>query len=152
MASSSSLPSRKLREGFVDWRTWTPQMFEEWGAVIGRMHALTKDYEPSDEGIRRRFWHEDADWNMDLDLYHEYPAFREKARRTRDWLLTLPTDRRLFRTHTLRPAPVELLLSRRQHPAIRLRQYALRLVHLGLHDSNHQCGELPAVSLPQGRV
>ncbi|MCH7654184.1 MAG: phosphotransferase, partial [Chloroflexi bacterium] len=41
----------------VDWRHWTPELFEEWGAVVGRMHALTKRYEPSSEAIRRRFWH-----------------------------------------------------------------------------------------------
>ena len=82
----------KAEGALVDWRNWTPRMFEEWGSIIGRMHALTKDYEPSVEGIRRRFWHEDADWNMDIEVYREYPAFKEKARHIRDWLLTLPTD------------------------------------------------------------
>ena len=86
----------KAPGALVDWRTWTPERFEQWGALIGRMHALTKDYEPSDEGIRRRYWYDDADWNMDIEVYHEYPAFREKARSTRNWLRTLPTDRDSF--------------------------------------------------------
>ena len=86
----------KAEGALVDWRAWTPQMFEEWGALIGRMHALTKRYEPSDDSTRRRFWHEDADWKMDIEVYREYPEFREKARRTRDWLLALPTDRDSF--------------------------------------------------------
>ncbi len=77
----------------VDWRAWTPEMFEAWGALIGKMHALTKDYEPSDDGIRRRSWSQDADWNTEIEVYRERPIFREKARRTRDWLFTLPTDR-----------------------------------------------------------
>ncbi len=86
----------KAPGALVDWRTWTPHMFERWGALIGRMHALTKRYELSDESIRRRFWHQDTDWNIDADVYRGRPKFREKARRTRDWLLTLPTDRSCF--------------------------------------------------------
>ena len=86
----------KAEGALVDWRKWTPQMFEQWGALIGRMHALAKDYEPSDENIRRRFWHEDADWNADLEVYREHPAFGKKAGSIRDWLLTLPTDRDSF--------------------------------------------------------
>ena len=86
----------KAPGALVDWRTWTPRMFEQWGAIIGKMHALTKDYQPSDESIRRRFWHQDTDWNTDAEVYRARPQFREKARRTRDWLLTLPTDRDSF--------------------------------------------------------
>ncbi len=51
----------KAPGSLVDWRHWTPELFKEWGAVIGRMHALTKQYEPSSESIRRRHWHEDRD-------------------------------------------------------------------------------------------
>ena len=86
----------KAPGALVDWRTWTPRMFEDWGAIIGRMHALTKHYQPSDENIRRRFWHHDTDWNTEAEVYRARPQFREKARRTRDWLLTLPTDRDSF--------------------------------------------------------
>ncbi len=86
----------KAEGALVDWRTWTPQMFEQWGALIGSMHALTKSYEPSDASIRRRFWHQDTDWNTDAVVYRERPQFRDKARRTRDWLLTLPTDSDCF--------------------------------------------------------
>ena len=87
---------QKADGALVDWRAWTPRMFEQWGALIGRMHALAKDYRPSHESIRRRFWHQDTDWNTDAEVYRERPAFREKARRARDWLLTLPTDRDCF--------------------------------------------------------
>ena len=86
----------KAQGALVDWRDWTPRMFEQWGSTIGRMHALTKGYKPSDESIRRRFWHEDTDWNTEAEVYRTRPQFREKARRTRDWLLTLPTDRDCF--------------------------------------------------------
>ena len=142
----------KAEGSLVDWRTWTPQMFEQWGALIGKMHALTKNYQPSTADIRRRFWHQDFDWNTDADVYRGRPAFREKARGTRDWLMSLPTDQRLLRSHPLRPAPVELLLPRRPHPAIRLRQHPLRLVHIRLHHSHRQRSQLPAVPLRARRI
>ena len=86
----------KAQGALVDWRAWTPRMFEQWGSLIGKMHTITKDYQPSDESARRRFWHQDTDWNTDAEVYRERPQFREKARRTRDWLLSLPTDRDSF--------------------------------------------------------
>lgn len=86
----------KAPGALVDWREWTPRMFEQWGGLIGKMHAITKSYQPSDESIRRRFWHQDTDWNTEAEVYRTRPQFREKARRTRDWLLTLPTDRDSF--------------------------------------------------------
>ncbi|MYC08480.1 MAG: phosphotransferase [Chloroflexi bacterium] len=86
----------KADGALVDWRAWTREMFEQWGAVIGKMHALTKGYEPSDESRRRRFWHQDTDWNTEAEVYLTRPTFREKARRTRDWLFTLPTGSDCF--------------------------------------------------------
>ena len=86
----------KAEGSLVDWRTWTPQMFEKWGALIGKMHALTKNYQPSTADIRRRFWHQDFDWNTDAEVYRGRPEFREKARGTRDWLMSLPTDSECF--------------------------------------------------------
>ncbi len=83
----------KAPGALVDWRHWTPELFTKWGAVVGRMHALTKDYEPSDESLRRRHWHEDRDWQL-----HGHPAgmpnfILEETRRAKRWLLTLPQDK-----------------------------------------------------------
>ncbi len=36
----------KAPSALVDWREWTPELFEQWGALIGRMHALTKSTAP----------------------------------------------------------------------------------------------------------
>ena len=52
----------------VDWREWTPELYERWGALIGRMHALTKSYGPSDESVRRRHWHENRDWHLESSV------------------------------------------------------------------------------------
>jgi len=35
---------------------WTPAFTEQYGRVLGRMHALTKDYEPADPAWRRLEW------------------------------------------------------------------------------------------------
>ena len=38
---------------------WQPPLFETVGQMMGRMHALTKAYVPSDPAIRRPEWYED---------------------------------------------------------------------------------------------
>lgn len=83
----------KAPGSLMDWRDWTPAIYEQWGALIGRMHALAKDYRPSHQSTRRRFWHQDGDWNMDDPIYLDRPEFRQKARAVKEWLLTLPTGR-----------------------------------------------------------
>lgn len=39
----------------------TPELFEQMGRMMGRMHKLTKEYVPSDPAIRRMHWDEDVD-------------------------------------------------------------------------------------------
>ncbi|MBO9539313.1 phosphotransferase [bacterium] len=36
----------------------TPALYRTWGNLIGRMHALTRAYEPSRPGLRRQTWEE----------------------------------------------------------------------------------------------
>ena len=76
-----------------DWREWTPELYEQWGALIGRMHALTKSYEPSDESIRRRHWHENRDWHLDSSVPDSRGELRLHGQQIKDWLLSLPMDR-----------------------------------------------------------
>ena len=83
----------KAPGALVDWREWTPELFEQWGALIGRMHALSKDYQPSDESIRRRHWHENRDWNLETSVPESRMEIRRKGQCIKDWLLSLPTDR-----------------------------------------------------------
>ena len=83
----------KAPGGLVECREWTPELFEGWGALIGRMHALTKGYEPKDESIRRRHWHENRDWDLESSVPESKLEFRRYGQRIKDWLLSLPTDR-----------------------------------------------------------
>ena len=87
---------QKAPGALMDWRDWTPRIFVQWGALIGKMHAITKNYHPSDESTRRRYWHQDGDWNINDPIYLTRPAFQQKARATKEWLLTLPTDKDAF--------------------------------------------------------
>ena len=83
----------KAPGALVDWREWTPELFEQWGALIGRIHALTKGYGPSDESIRRKHWHENRDWDLESSVPESKLEFRRKGQRIKDWLLSLPADR-----------------------------------------------------------
>ncbi len=80
----------KAEGALMDWRFWSPALYEEWGALIGRMHALTKGFAPSEPTLRRRSWHQDRDWDLDNAVYRRHPALGRKARRIRQWLQSLP--------------------------------------------------------------
>ena len=84
---------RRLPARLVDWRKWNPELFERWGALIGRMHALSRSYEPSDESMRRRHWHENRDWRLESSVPESRIEFRRKGQRIKDWLMSLTTDR-----------------------------------------------------------
>ena len=83
----------KAPGALVDWREWTPELYEQWGALIGRMHALTKNYRPSVESIRRRHWHENRDWDLESSVPKSKLEFRRYGQGIKDWLLSLPIDR-----------------------------------------------------------
>ena len=80
----------------VDWSEWTPELFAQWGSVIGRMHTLTKGYEPSAESIRRRHWYEDRDWDIESSIPPDKAQLAIAGKRIKDWLLELPMDRESF--------------------------------------------------------
>ena len=83
----------KAPGALVDWREWTPELYETWGALIGRMHALTRSYEPAEASICRRHWHENRDWHLDSSVPDSHSELRSHGQSIKDWLLSLPTDR-----------------------------------------------------------
>lgn len=76
----------------IDWRDWNPDLFAQWGELIGAMHAAAKTYQPPHDAPPRRHWHQDEDWNLNAPMYKTRPQFRNKAQQTKNWLQTLPTD------------------------------------------------------------
>lgn len=43
-------------QGQAPWELWTPKLFEAYGQIIGRMHALSKQYHPSHTAWKRPEW------------------------------------------------------------------------------------------------
>ena len=75
---------------------WTLRLFENYGALLGRMHALSKDYQPSKTIERRPQW--DDPTNMDVMAY--IPASQtlvnERFQELMDQLEGLPRDRESY--------------------------------------------------------
>ncbi len=81
--ASGSLPEQNL---------WDDVLFENWGRVMGRMHAVTKKYRPSDKAIRRFHWYEDPSLRVEKHIPPSQPKVIEKYNRLKNKLLILPTD------------------------------------------------------------
>jgi Ser/Thr protein kinase RdoA (MazF antagonist) len=83
---------RQIR--FDDQGEWNAELFQRYGETIGRMHALTKEYEPKDKSLVRIKWHQ-QDWIAGIDRY--LPAseslVRDKHHELVATLHSLPKDR-----------------------------------------------------------
>ena len=49
----------KAQGMLVGRKNWNPGLFHNLGRLMGRIHSLSKDFEPSNESFRRQQWHED---------------------------------------------------------------------------------------------
>jgi len=82
----------KARGRLAEKEDWNRKLFVNWGQTIGRMHALTKKFEPSDPAFRRLVWYDD----VDLDVHQHIPASQEvvlgKFDRLMERLRSLPTE------------------------------------------------------------
>jgi amicoumacin kinase len=47
-------------QGQAPWDLWTPKLYESYGQMIGRIHTLSKNYQPKQVAWKR------PDWNNDL--------------------------------------------------------------------------------------
>ncbi|MCP4417658.1 MAG: phosphotransferase [Chloroflexi bacterium] len=45
-------------EGIIDGNACTPEVYKEWGRILGKMHCLAKSYVPEDASWRRSVWYE----------------------------------------------------------------------------------------------
>ena len=76
---------------FDDGDEWNGELFVKYGRTIGKMHALTKRYEPADKSLTRMQWHE-QDWLDTSPLPPKSLACRKCDELTQA-LHRLPTDR-----------------------------------------------------------
>lgn len=73
---------------------WHAPFFQTWGAYIGRMHALTKEYRLGNPAWKRQEWHEEEHLNLRAcGVPAEEESVHEQAQRLIDFTRTLPKDR-----------------------------------------------------------
>lgn len=75
-------------------RDYRPDVYRALGTTLGRIHRLTKAYEPPHRAWRRRRWSEDADLTRaDRYLPADQTLVVQRLNDLIDYLHTLPTDR-----------------------------------------------------------
>jgi Ser/Thr protein kinase RdoA (MazF antagonist) len=79
--------------GRPPWETsWTPSLYERYGQLLGRMHALSQDYEPADPAWRRPQWDDEIMLDVETHLPETDVLVVEQFRELMAHLVTLPTD------------------------------------------------------------
>jgi Ser/Thr protein kinase RdoA (MazF antagonist) len=75
-------------------KDWDSGLPGKMGQIMGRMHALTKDFEPSDDRFRRHAWYDDyPDGIAERYLPPSEAAVGNKLYQILEYLRTLPQDR-----------------------------------------------------------
>lgn len=76
------------------WRRggWNDPLIENYGRLIGRIHALSKDYQPTNPAWQRPQWHEAAN-RVDHWLPASQVVVHQRFKAIHDYLLSLPQDR-----------------------------------------------------------
>jgi Ser/Thr protein kinase RdoA (MazF antagonist) len=68
---------------------WNDRLIQEWGRVIGRMHALAKTYTPKDPAWKRFEWYEDKSLRVEDHVPVSQPVVIERChdliKRMRSW-------------------------------------------------------------------
>jgi len=71
---------------------WNPKLFRAMGCYMGRLHNLSKKYQPGDPAFRRHEWYEDEEDYADLYLPPSESIVSEKFKRLVTYLKSLPRD------------------------------------------------------------
>lgn len=82
---------------FHDGALWDIALLERWGALLGRMHALSKDYEPRLQGVRRRnALDEDPVGKAKKTVPAQYEQLVDKMEKTYERIIRQPRSRNTF--------------------------------------------------------
>jgi len=74
----------------------TPEIYQQWGQILGRMHALAKNYQPSQPSYKRPEWFmDDLVCNAEKYIPNQAGVLEKYQELTRD-LQTLPKDRNSY--------------------------------------------------------
>lgn len=82
--------------GHPPWDLWSPRLYETYGELIGRMHARSKDYQPSNPALRRPDWDADLFEFVERYLPVSESAAVEKYRALKAAALRLPRSRDVY--------------------------------------------------------
>jgi Ser/Thr protein kinase RdoA (MazF antagonist) len=82
--------------GQPPWDLWSPTLFERYGQLLGRMHALAEDYQPGSAATKRPAWDEGLFEFVDQFLPASQTLVREKYQQCFAYLRTLPKDKTTY--------------------------------------------------------
>lgn len=76
-----------------DESVWNNSLFEKWGQTVGKMHALTKNYKPTNESYKRfELLQDDLYENGGRYIKFYGEDFVQKHKNLMDWYRSLPID------------------------------------------------------------
>lgn len=79
-------------QGAPPWDLWSPVLYETYGELIGKMHALSKRYQPTRIEWMRPAWDDDMMNFVERYLPESESVVKEKYRILREYLQKLPRD------------------------------------------------------------
>lgn len=83
-------------QGGPPWELWTPAIYETYGETIGRIHTLSKSYQPSHAGWKRPHWNDPLFEFVKRYLPESESAAKEKYKEICDHVHSLPKDRESY--------------------------------------------------------
>lgn len=89
----STVAFAKAPGSFTPREAWKPPLFQKLGQVLGRMHALTKEYAPSRPDIKRPEWEDETDGYAGRYLPPSEQVAIKKFDQLVTRLMTLPRGR-----------------------------------------------------------
>ena len=80
-------------QGSSAWESgWTDTLFETYGRLLGRMHTLSKNYQPSNPDWKRPTWNDTIMLDVERFIPPEDRVVRRKFQDLTEYLLKLPQD------------------------------------------------------------
>ena len=83
----------KAQGTLVGRENWNPDLFHNWGRLMGRIHLLSKDFQISNESFQRQQWHEEETLNVEKYVPKSESVVHQKALILLERLHALPRDR-----------------------------------------------------------
>jgi Ser/Thr protein kinase RdoA (MazF antagonist) len=80
----------KAKGDMLDEKNYDPALIEKWGKIMGRMHALAKQFLPSESAPKRLEWHENAFMNAEKWLPPSEKIVKNKFNELYERLRVLP--------------------------------------------------------------